>query len=208
MLEAIGKDFIEFWDYAASKGLVKKDWATTLRSAAKQVLVSVEPDDWERLDLRGLDIDAFVQRFERLRMGDLKPDSLAVYGKRFRNARTAYLEFLDSPSTWQFGTGRTEGSGDRKRAARTASPARAGSGVKGNGSAESEPQGSGVVVNDGSTPILNYPYPLRPGLVVSFSLPTDLTKHEAKRLASYLDSLALDPQLALPAGPPVAQGAS
>ena len=85
----------------------------------------MEPDGWETLDLEGLDVENVVQRFERLRMADLKPDTLAVYGRRFRAALTAYREFLSSPATWQYPSGRVDhASGERKSAKRAAVVAR------------------------------------------------------------------------------------
>ena len=39
---------------------------------------------------------------------------------------------------------------------------------------------------------LTYPFPLRPGVVVTLSLPTDLTSGESARLARFLDALAID----------------
>ena len=57
-----------------------------------------------------------------------------------------------------------------------------------------------MAVDESGTQTITYPFPLRPGLVVSVTLPADMTKHEAGRLGAFLESLALEPQLALPAG--------
>ena len=40
--------------------------------------------------------------------------------------------------------------------------------------------------------LLSHSYHLRPGLEVELQLPTDLTKDEAKRLASFLESLPFE----------------
>src|SRR5258708_40056582 len=107
-MEPNGKDLVGFFDYAAEKGLMGRDWASTLKSACKSVLSTVQPDGWETLDISDVDIDAFILRFERLKMADLKPDSLHVYGKRVRNGIAAYREFLRSPSTWQYKSARSD----------------------------------------------------------------------------------------------------
>ena len=39
--------------------------------------------------------------------------------------------------------------------------------------------------------IVNYPYPLRPGLLISVSLPADMTAQEADRFAAFVRSLAV-----------------
>ncbi len=41
--------------------------------------------------------------------------------------------------------------------------------------------------------IVNYPYPLRPGLLISVSLPADMTAQEADRLAAFIRALAVAP---------------
>jgi hypothetical protein len=184
-VEPNGKDLVAFFDYAASKGLMNKDWAATLKSATKVVLSTVEPEKWESMDIESLDLDNFVQRFERLRMGDLKPDSMNVYGKRIRNAITAYREFLRSPSTWQYTGSRSDQPGRAtRRAPKTTAVSR------------TEP----TEVNGGATPpgLISYPYPLRPNVVLSIALPPDLTQKEAVRLSAFLHTLAVDEQLALP----------
>ena len=185
-MEPNGKDLVAFFDYAASKGLMNTNWAATLKGATKSVLSTVEPDGWESLNIEAMDLDALIQRFERLRMGDLKPDSLNVYGKRTRNAVTAYREFLSSPSTWQYAGGRSvEPSARPARKTSKAKPA-------------SEGQGVLHALPTASEGLITYPYPLRPGMVLSIALPPDLSQKEAERLGGFLRSVAVDEQRALP----------
>ena len=189
-MEPTGKDLVAFLDYAANKGLMNKDWAGTLKSAAKVVLSTVEPETWESLNIENVDLDAFIQRFERLRMGDLKPDSMNVYGKRVRNAITAYRDFLRSPSTWQYNGSRSETVSRPRKTMKVTEKTTA---INSSGatpvSGESERS-----VDD----LITYPYPLRPGVVLRIALPPDLTAKEVARLSSFLGSLAVDEQLALP----------
>jgi hypothetical protein len=192
-MEANGKDLVAFFDYAASKGLMKRNWADTLKGASKAVLSTVEPETWEETNLEGLDVDSFINRFQRLRMGDLKPDSLKVYGTRFRSGLTAYLGFLSDPSTWQYSSNneRSESAGrgnKRPKVARTASPTGAPRPLRTLG-----PAGTGAV-------LIDYPYPLRAGLVLNLGLPPDLTQREAERLGKFLATVAIDEQRALPPG--------
>lgn len=187
-MEATGKDLVGFFEYAAQKGLMKRDWANTLKGSCKAVLSSVEPEEWESVALEGIDVDAFVRRFERLKMGDLKPDSLNVYGRRFRTGLTTYLQFLQSPSTWQYPSPRAEdGSRVLKRVARPA---------KTKGTPLAVPTVVAALPHDS---LITYPYPLRPGLVLTVALPSDLTQKEAGRLSTFLHSLAVDEQRALTA---------
>ena len=47
-----------------------------------------------------------------------------------------------------------------------------------------------------------YPFPIRKGVVASLSLPADMTTSEAKRLGSFIATLAIDEQRLLTAGAP------
>jgi hypothetical protein len=189
-----GREFVDFWsEYAAKRGLMGRSTAETMKSACKVVMSTVEPDTWEELDISTIDLDSFVDRFQRLKMTDLKPDSLHIYGKRFRNAIASYQEYLASPTTWKYGSTETRstpsnGEGGKRRAPKPKVKAMTNINTSQNGVGTSE------------VPTISYPYPLRPGLLISVELPADLTKLEATRLASFLQSLAVDPQPALPRG--------
>ena len=50
--------------------------------------------------------------------------------------------------------------------------------------------------------LVSYPFPLRNGLLVTLQLPPDLTKREAKRLAGFIESLAIEETPALMPGRP------
>ena len=191
-MEPTGGDLMTFFDYAANKGLMKKDWASTLKGAAKSVLSTVEPDAWETMDLQTVDLDSLIQRFERLRMTDLKPGSLNVYGQRTRTAIAAFQEFLASPSTWQYKGSRTLDPAERSDKKLNKSKARASAQTNGVVRPAAD-RGAGELPG-----LITYPYPLRPNVVLSLGLPADLTQKEVQRLSAFLHSLAMDEQRALP----------
>jgi len=193
-MDATGKGLIEFLTFAAEKGLLPANTAGAYRAACREVLAAVEPDGWEDVNVRTVDTDDYASRFERLRMGKLKPESLLTYKSRFRNSVQMYIKYLESPSTWRY-TAERPSSGRKK-------------------------PGSAAVDVDDAPPVegrvragsIEYPFPLRPGLVVKLHLPSDLTRPEAKRLAAFIDALSVDSTLALPAhsgnGGEVKQGSS
>lgn len=194
-----GKEFVEFWtEYAAKRGLMSRSTAETIKSAAKVVLSTVEPEAWEELDVQTIDVDSFLQRFERLKMTELKPDSLRVYGQRFRNGLSAYSDYLSSPMTWSYPSAETRSAttGSNGEARRAKSPKAK------SAKTAAAASDSGPMQNEAGVPTISYPYPLRPGLIISVTLPADLTKQEAARIGTFLSSLAVDPQLALPAPRP------
>lgn len=194
-MDANGKDLVEFWNWAAQRGEIGGHTARALRSACKEVLTTVEPDSWETVDLRALDVDNFCQRFVRLKAGsNFKPDSLAAYQQRFRRALGSYLEYLETPDKWQYASespSPTKETGKAKSRSQTAARR-----------SQPKPRSGGEKVNPNDSQMLTYPFPVRPwsGLVVNITLPADLTRQEAKRLATFVESLAVDNQPALPAG--------
>ncbi len=194
-MDANGKDLVEFWNWAAQRGEMGAHTARALRSACKEVLTTVEPDTWESLDLRALDdVDSFCLRFVRLKAGsNFKPDSLTAYQQRFRRALASYLEYLEAPDKWQYGS---ESPSPTKETSKGKSK------PQGATRRQSKPRPGGEKVNPNDPQMLTYPFPVRPwsGLVVNITLPADLTRQEAKRLATFVESLAVDNQPALPSG--------
>jgi hypothetical protein len=187
-MEATGKGLVEFLNFASDKGLVNANTAGALRAASREVLGAIEPDGWETIDLRTVDTEDFATRFERLRAGKLKPESLLVYKSRFRNAVQMYAKYLDDPSGWRYKPERPSSARNKP------SPA-----VRGEAVSQSDPES--VETRGPRASTIDYPFPLRPGMIVTLKLPVDLTRQEAKRLSAFIDSLSVDPALALPAHP-------
>jgi len=50
------------------------------------------------------------------------------------------------------------------------------------------------------SPLIEYPFPLRPGVRALITLPEDLTEAEAKRLAKFVETLAVPDQRAITTG--------
>ncbi|PLS75020.1 MAG: hypothetical protein CYG61_09545 [Actinobacteria bacterium] len=198
-MEPTGYDLVEFWNFASSKGLMNKETAGAWRVACKTVLATVEPETWEKLDLEELNVDAFLQRFERLRMGDLKPNSLRVYQSRFKSALAGYTGYLNSPSTWQFQTTKQGSRSDADSGARR----------KGRPAPKEVQETAPSAPNNGSSPasfvaggvqMITHQVPLRRDLIIPLNLPADLTTADVTRLTRFLEAVAFDVQLALPPG--------
>jgi hypothetical protein len=66
-----------------------------LRSATKQILATVEPDN-PGIDLRTIDTDDLMSRFETLAGQKYAPDSLRAYRNRFNRAIELYRQYLDN----------------------------------------------------------------------------------------------------------------
>ena len=182
LLEGTGRGLILFLNHAASNGLMNANTAGGLRAACRDVLSSVERDGWESVDVQTIGVDDFLGRFERLRAGKRKPATLTVYKARFANGIQMYREFLEDPTGWRYRPERPA-SARQKSAGRSATTIR-----------ETESRTSATAAPTSTrASTIEYPFPLRPGLIVSLRLPADLTKPEADRRGLFIDSLAIEP---------------
>lgn len=170
--DGTGRGLVDFFSWAAKKGLLNKNTAGARRAAAQQVL-AVE-DDWENVDVRTLEVEDLLRRFANLRKQDFTPKSLETYQSRFRKALQMYLDYLDNPATWRPSTRERPSAGQRQR-----------SSIDGKPTAPAGPQ------TQGSPAMVEYPFPVREGVFAYLTLPMDLRAEEARRLGSFLESLAV-----------------
>ena len=164
----------EFLEWAGRTGEMNASTARAWGAAARQVL-SIE-DDPDAVNLRDLDVDALLDRFENLNRTKYTRASMNTYRSRVRQAVSSYLLWLAN-EPW-------------KPAARAAR--------KSSNSAKERPEKVSSTVADavvspqhGQTPrLVNYTVPLRPELMVNITLPVDLTTADAERISTFVRSLA------------------
>lgn len=199
MTSGTGEQAIKFWTWVSTKGLVKKPTADARRTALIEVLKAT--DNLET-DVRELDIKHTLSTFENLRAGKYAPSSLAVYKTRFSSSILEYISWLEQPDGWRPSI--------KTRAPRSQNtnanvmPAKS-SPVADNadepqvvpvGTALETEQASTVVQSSTSgSRIIDYPFPVRDGVIAILSLPSDLTTEEANRLATFVKAVAV-PDLA------------
>lgn len=188
-----GAGLIRFLDAAIDKGWFNVSSAKALRTASTKVM-SVE-EGWEDMDLRTLDVDHLFERFRNLRHNEYSDDSMRIYKTRFTQAIKMHLGRLDSDPDWKsYGPSSKASSGSRATANGASKKARAATPspppAQHPAPAEiAEPLGT---ARTDSASLMRFPFPLRENLDVSLSLPRDLTKDEAARLAGFINSLARD----------------
>ncbi len=180
-METSGTEFIEHWKWAADKGLMNRNTAGAVRAAASQVLGAL--GDPAEIDIRKLDVEDALRRFENLKRKEFTPDSLRTYKSRFRQAVASYLSYLDDPGGW------------RPRA-RTSAATRVRPAVR--PSREKEPTRPTASLEQ-STPIevqrgrmMDYPFPLGEGLIAHLVLPLELTPTHVKRMVAFMNTLLVD----------------
>ncbi len=184
-----GAGLMEFLDAAIDKGWFNIHSAKALKSACQKIF-EVE-QGWENLDLRSLDTEALLDRWQNLRRNNYNDGSMRTYRTRFSQAVKMYLARLGNDPDWKTygpatraapvgGAPRANGTGKRATAATTASPA------------EDHPPVPPASHPAARPSLMDFPYPLRHDLDVFLRLPRDLGAAEAERLCKYIRSLARD----------------
>ncbi len=187
-----GAGLMGFIDFTIAKGYVKRTTGQAMKTAVKEILSATQGDDgWEAFDLTSFDEDDLLRRFETLRAMKFSGGSLTTYKRRFSNAVSMFEEFRSDPANWRPAIQqRNRGKADKS----ASTPPQTGSGSPGR-TRSTEPAKPPQASRPTAGPLITYPFPLRPGTLVSIELPPDLTHGEAQRLAAFVESLAIeDPQ--------------
>jgi hypothetical protein len=166
-------ELLDFLSHAADRGLMPSATAQALAVAVRNVFGVLSAD--EQTDIRNVDLDATIKRFNNKRARDFNPSSLKEYGRRVRRAVELFLQWRDNPAEFAVKT-RASSSGRKERRARA--------------------DVSGATEADERVPIGGTGYQsaitVRPGRVVTLlNVPEDLTTAEAERLAQFVRMLAV-----------------
>jgi hypothetical protein len=178
---------LAFCDYLEDKGYAASSAVGPWKSAARQIFEAVEGDDYGSLDVRRLDLDEYLARFEIMERGNYKAESLRAYGSRFKRAMDAYLGFLENGRTPQLRQG--------PRGRRTDRAGRTPDGTLPPAHSAGRARAAVSPVAD----LVEYPFPLRSGTLAYVRLPRRLEKADAERLAAFVRTLVFDPPAELPA---------
>lgn len=95
-------ELLAFLDHAADKGLVPPATATALAVATRNVAEVL--GEGERGDVRQLDLDAVVRRFQNKRARDFSGETLKEYGRRFRRAVELFTGWREDPANFRVKT--------------------------------------------------------------------------------------------------------
>lgn len=173
---------LDFLDYVVVKGYAPTSAANAQKSAARQVLSMVEGENFGSLDVKGIDVDDLLSRFDVKARGQLKAESIVSYKNRAGRAIEVYREFLETgkPPSYRTVT---------KRKAATAPKA-----------SGSTPATENVAPEVSAIPLpsadrmVDYPFPLKAGGMAHLRLPLRLEREDAERLGAFLRTLVLEPQ--------------
>jgi hypothetical protein len=174
---------LAFMDFMIDKGYGSAGAIGPWKSAARQVFSTIEGDDFESLDIRSLDIDEYMERFQNRTIGRYSAESLRAYRQRFRKAVESYRAYLADPN-WRPSLKRTSRpkkgdaeSSKRSKAATTALP------VQADTLSHAAPAAA----------LIAYPFPLKSGQMAQLHLPAKgLDGEDADRLTHFLRALVFD----------------
>jgi hypothetical protein len=141
-------------------------------------------DDWRDINLVDFDLEAHLGRFETLRRTSYTASSMKAYKSRVKVGIESYRLWLAKSPDWKprsVSAPRASRNGSPKKSASTTQPP-----------AEEKKAETGYIPH--RSPLIEYPFPLRPGVRAICTLPEDLTEAEAKRLVRFVESLAVPDQ--------------
>jgi hypothetical protein len=180
---AMSSDFsknavMKFLDTVVAKGLMNANTAGGLKAACSRILDDLAATD----DVRGVDVNTAVIRYNNRNPGALSPNSLAEYQRRVSRAISDFVSWVENPANFK---PRTRGaSGKNGLKAENASKQRAAAAHPDTPihAASPAPTSTGLPLS----------YPLRPDFLAQVVIPRDLTAEEARRLGAFLLTLAAD----------------
>ncbi|MDZ4744975.1 MAG: hypothetical protein SGJ05_03120 [bacterium] len=91
-------EVLEFLEQASTRGLMPAATAGALASAVRSIQSVLS--DAEQQDVRSLDLEAVIKRFNNKRSLDFNPSSLNEYGRRFQRAVQLYISWNDDPANF------------------------------------------------------------------------------------------------------------
>ncbi len=184
------RGLLAFMDFMIDKGYGSAAAIDPWKSAAKQVFERVEGEGFEEADVRSVDIDEYIGRFENRSHGKYSANSLRAYRGRFRKAVESYRSYLADPNwrpSFQASSRTSQVNGVAEKPARKRSRA-------------TKPQPEHTQDSSTTSSLIAYPFPLKSGQIAQLHLPTQLGHEDAERLIQFVRALVFDQPRQLAAG--------
>lgn len=172
---------LKFLDTVVAKGLVNSNTASGLKAACTRILDDLADAD----DVRKVDVNSAVVRYNNRNPGVLSPNSLAEYQRRVSRAISDFASWVENPAGFKPRARRASGKNGRK-----SDGASSGNGVVARQEAPAPAAHAELPTATSMGLPLNYP--LRPDFLAQVVIPRDLTAEEARRLGAFLLTLAAD----------------
>lgn len=185
------KNVLEYLDNLIEKGKATSGAITPLKTAFTQVVRAVDGDSWEGSDVKSIDVEDYMARFANLTMGRYSSDSLTVYKSRVNKVVNWYIQFLDRPGWTPDVKKRIRIPKARAAEQQKTMPVQMPATPSQTLSQPERPQSMPEIANAPGR--ILYPYPLTDGQLIHISLPVRLLRDDARRIAAFIESIAIDP---------------
>jgi len=177
---------MRFLDMMDSKGLAPANTVGGLKSAAGKILKDLS--EQEDADVRKVDVETAIRRFNNKNPGVLSPSSLAEYQRRVSRVIEEFVQYTEDPAGFKprgrAVTKRSDnGSRSKERRSPTAEEAKPDAEDRDESRPRHEPQ---------PRLGLTLAYPIRDDFLAQVVIPRDMSVEEAKRLSAFIQTLARD----------------
>jgi hypothetical protein len=185
---------VEFLTKAGEKGWFNSGSAKALRITFSKIM-SID-EGWEQRDLRAIDVEEHLSRFQTLNRNDYSDSSMNVYKTRFRQAVRSYIARLDDDPNWKaYGPSLRNGSSARgsKKDPKATAPPPPPTAIPKVSAEQIVPTATPEVDRQppaGPARQIEHRFPLRDDFDAVVTLPRDLTVEEAAWLANFIRTLA------------------
>jgi hypothetical protein len=179
---------LRFLDTLGEKGLANSNTAQSYKVAVGKVLSDASPED--EADVRQVNVELAVRRFNNKNPGVLSPNSLTEYRRRVESAIKEFVRYTDNPLTYTpigRNVNRRPENGDRRPDRRPSN----------GGTKRAQPQQTTELTPEPAAApqkpgMIALPFPIRPDLLARIEVPIDMKTDEAKRLSAFIMTLATD----------------
>lgn len=170
-----------FCDHLVQKNYFAKETASSYKTAVTRVMEKAEGPDWESFVLKDADLELLFTRFMNAARSDFSAGTLRAYKNRFEKALSEYGSWVAAPDEYSPSIKRRTGPQGGRAESKNAEKAPTERASR--QTSKSDPHSrSGLI---------EYPFPLRRGILAFLKLPEDLRQPEAERIARHVESLAI-----------------
>lgn len=179
---------VQYLDFLSNKGHLTNGSVRALKTGFAKVTKTLGGDDWEKIDVRSIDVDEYMTRFANMTHGQYNAASLTDYKSRVKKVLAWYMQFLSSPG-WvpdvkaRIRTQRTHKVEETKAMSVAF--------------AEDNNRPTPDTVQPQPVPatlskLVAFPFPLSDGSLANLYLPTSISSPDAKRMARFIETLVIE----------------
>lgn len=185
---------VAYLDMLVEKGRVPAPTISNLKTAFKAVMTTVDGDNWTDTDIREMDLNDYILRFQNKTPGKYNEASYNTYRTRVGRCIEWYLHFLQTPG-WSPAIKQT-----RAKKPLKAKPTKncAGGGKDLAEISEGEIVGAegGEVMSTmqnqpATAKLMGYPFPLEDGTIATLYLPPAISENDSERLQAFIKTLLI-----------------